>query len=260
MRRVAGAWVDVTLDIPAPTGVSAVYTVVAGFTIGLATVVYDLHVEWIEGNYLTEVDLGFIPTVDITDLTAASWGRLDGVSAINFHDFHLIRGLIIAGLAVRVRHIGSFGQRGPWAYALYSSDTTLAIDSFAADNTTIESGDTVTLTWTMRNAESASIDQGVGDIADDDLESGSVEVSPTATTTYTLTATKGTDDVTASVTITVTAALAQPSITTFAPDDATLTPTQTTTVRWTLVNVISGTLTGSGLAGSSNVIRTCVGQ
>ena len=29
MRRVAGVWVDVELDIPAPTGLSAVYTILA---------------------------------------------------------------------------------------------------------------------------------------------------------------------------------------------------------------------------------------
>ena len=165
----------------------------------------------------------------------------------DFYDFSLIRQIIPAGRAVRARHVGSFGQRGPWAYALYSSDTTLAIDSFAADNTEVESGDTVTLTWTMRNATSASIDQGVGALSASQLESGSVQVNPTATTTYTLTATDGSDTVDESVTVTVTDPLTQPSITSFAPDDATLTPTQTTTVRWVLVNVVSGMLNGTGL-------------
>ena len=68
-----------------------------------------------------------------------------------------------------------------------------------------------------------------------------------ATTTYTLTATDGTDTVDESVTVTVTDALAQPSITRFEPDDDTLTPTQTTTVRWSGVNGVSGTITGPSL-------------
>ena len=82
-----------------------------------------------------------------------------------------------------------------------------------ADNTEVESGDTVTLSWTIRNATSASINQGVGALSSSQLESGSTQVNPTATTTYTLTATDGTDTVTESVTVTVGPGLAQPSIT-----------------------------------------------
>ena len=247
MRRVAGAWVDVELEIPAPVGVSAVVTILASDILNVIGTVYDLRVQWVGANYMTEVEIGFIPAVDVTNLTGAAWGHYDGVSGTDFHDFLLIRQSVIAGRAVRARHIGSFGQRGDWAYALYSSDTTLAIDSFAADNTDIESGDTVTLTWTIRNATSASINQGVGTLSSSQLESGSVQVNPTATTTYILTATDGTDTVTASVTVTVGAALAQPSITSFTVDDATLTPTQTTTVRWAGVNGVSGTITGPSL-------------
>ena len=122
LRKVSGAWVDVELVIPAPTGLSAVFTIVTLSQSDISSTIYDLHVEWVSGNYLTEVDLGLIPTSDITNLSGASWGELDGISAANFHDFHLIRKPIVAGVAARARHIGSFGQRGPWTYALYSGD------------------------------------------------------------------------------------------------------------------------------------------
>ena len=233
LRKVSGAWVDVELVIPAPTGLSAVYTVVTLSPTDISSTIYDLRVQWVGGNYLTEIDLGFIFSIDIDDLAGATWGMLDGISAAYFHDFNLIRRVIQPGAAVRARHIGSFGQRGPWSYALYSTDTVLAIDSFAADNTSIESGDTVTLTWTIRNADSASINQGVGALSSSQLESGSTQVNPTATTTYRLTAIGGGNTVTKDVRVTVVGALAQPSITSFAPDDSTLSTTQTTTVRWT---------------------------
>ena len=97
----------------------------------IAGSVYDLHVQWVGVDYLTEIEIGSIPTADITNLTAAQWGFFDGVSGTDFHDFLLIRDVFLVGRAVRLRHIGSFGQKGPWAYALYSSDDTLAIDSFA---------------------------------------------------------------------------------------------------------------------------------
>ena len=164
LRKVAGAWVDVELIIPAPTGLSAVYTIVEA---GILGQVYDLEVNWTgAGDYLVAVDIGFIPSFDISDLTGASWGELDGLTSADFFQFKLVRQAFGIGpaSAARVRFIGSFGQRGPWSYVFYSTEDTLAIDSFAADKTQIESGDTATLTWEMRNAESASIDQGVGAI------------------------------------------------------------------------------------------------
>ena len=259
LRKVSGAWVDVELDIPAPTGVSAVVTILASDILNVGGTVYDLHVQWVGANYLTEIEIGFIPSADITNLTGAAWGHFDGVSGTSFHDFLLIRQAVIAGRAVRARHIGSFGQRGPWAYALYSTVDTLAIDSFAADNTVIEPGDTVTLTWTMRNADSASIDQGVGALAGSELDSGSRQVNPTVTTIYTLTATLGSKTLTASVTVTLAQQLAQPSITSFAPDDSTLSTTQTTTVRWQAVNGVSGTITGPGLNRSLTTVELTAG-
>ena len=96
----------------------------------MAATIYNLDVRWGGGNYLTEIDLGFIPTLDVNNLTGAGWGELDGVSATDAHYFSRIHRGIPAGAAVRIRFIGSFGQRGDWTYALYSTDTTLAIDSF----------------------------------------------------------------------------------------------------------------------------------
>ena len=136
MRRVSGAWVDVELAIPAPAGVSAVVTILASDILNIAGTVYDLHVQWVGTNYLTEIEIGFIPSADITNLTGAAWGHFDGVSGTSFHDFLLIRQAVIAGRAIRARHIGSF--RAAWAMglcALLGGRRRLAIDSFEADLT-----------------------------------------------------------------------------------------------------------------------------
>ena len=140
-----------------------------------------------------------------------------------------------SGHATSVR----LGSAGPWTYALYSTDDTLAIDSFAADNTEIESGDTVTLTWAMRNATSASINQGVGPLSSSQLESGSTTVNPTATTTYTLTASDGTDTVTASVTVTVEEPVPPVTIDSFTADDTTIESGESTVLRWQTSNATS---------------------
>jgi len=72
------------------------------------------------------------------------------------------------------------------------------VDSFTASPATITSGEPATLAWTTTGADSVSIDGGVGLPAD-----GSTTVSPTATTTYNLTATGpgGTENSTVTVTV-----------------------------------------------------------
>ncbi len=74
------------------------------------------------------------------------------------------------------------------------------INSFTSTSSTINEGESTTLSWDISGADSASIDNGIGGI---DAVSGTRVVSPGSTTTYTLTATNIAGSVTASVTITV---------------------------------------------------------
>ncbi|MCA9354204.1 MAG: DUF11 domain-containing protein [Candidatus Kaiserbacteria bacterium] len=74
-------------------------------------------------------------------------------------------------------------------------------DMFTATPSTITTGGTVTLTWETTNAESVTINNGVGVVAAD----GSVSVSPTTNTTYVMTvAGLAGQSVTCSVPVTVT--------------------------------------------------------
>ena len=54
-----------------------------------------------------------------------------------------------------------------------------------ADHEILDEGETATLTWSFANADSASINQGIGDVQ----SGGSLVVDPQRTTTYTITAT-----------------------------------------------------------------------
>ena len=63
--------------------------------------------------------------------------------------------------------------------------------SFSSSSTSITAGESVTLTWSTSNATLVSINQGIGNVA----VSGSLVVSPSQTTSYTLTA-FGTDGTT----------------------------------------------------------------
>ncbi len=64
---------------------------------------------------------------------------------------------------------------------------------------TIHTGENSTLFWVVENADKVTIDNGVGDVS----VAGSQDVSPAATTTYTLTATNKTGAVTAKTTVNV---------------------------------------------------------
>jgi len=70
---------------------------------------------------------------------------------------------------------------------------------FLASPDTIEKGDSSTLSWSIMNAATASIDNNIGSIATE----GTRTVNPTTTTKYTLTAGNNDGSVTASASITV---------------------------------------------------------
>jgi len=72
---------------------------------------------------------------------------------------------------------------------------------------TIESGQSVTLSWTSENATSLDLQPGVGAVQ----SSGSTSVSPTESTTYTLTATGSGGTATATARVTVTSAPPPPA-------------------------------------------------
>jgi len=68
-----------------------------------------------------------------------------------------------------------------------------------ADPIIMPIGASSTLSWSVTDAVSVTIDNGIGSVA----LTGTTVVNPTITTTYTLTATNGAESVTESVTVTV---------------------------------------------------------
>lgn len=93
-----------------------------------------------------------------------------------------------------------------------------------ASPTTINAGQSATLSWTSSNAAQGgvSIDQGIGTQA----PSGSLTVSPAATTTYTITAVNGTATATAQATVNA------PLSVTLTANPANITPGQQSTLSW----------------------------
>jgi hypothetical protein len=81
----------------------------------------------------------------------------------------------------------------------YVSPSLPTISSFTADPTTIASGGSSTLSWTVTNATTVTLGPPTATVS----ATGQQQVSPTATTKYTLTATNGAGQVTKDVTVTV---------------------------------------------------------
>ena len=103
--------------------------------------------------------------------------------------------------------------------------------TFSANPETILSGESVSLTWETTDAESVSIDNGIG-VMD---TSGSTDVSPAETTTYTLMATGPGGSTTATLTVTVN----YPPTVNISAGDTSIFTGESTTLSWTSSNADS---------------------
>jgi YVTN family beta-propeller protein len=105
----------------------------------------------------------------------------------------------------------------------------------SASPTTIITGSSSILTWTSTGATSASINQGIGSVP----LNGSRVVSPSATTTYTITVKNSSGTVTATAKITVTAA---PPTVSFNAAPASISLGQSSTLNWTSTGATSASI------------------
>jgi len=125
---------------------------------------------------------------------------------------------------------------------------TPSINSFSANKSSIEAGDTAILTWTTTNTSSVTISPGVGTVA----ASGSTTVTPTATTTYTLVAnSKSGNSVSSTATITVRPRVS-PTINISQP---TIKNGQSTSLSWNAPGAIRVLITGVGNADISGTTQ-----
>jgi hypothetical protein len=117
------------------------------------------------------------------------------------------------------------------------------VNIFSAIPSTINQGESSTLTWSVSDADTVTITPGVGAVA----SSGSTSVSPVVTTVYTLTATNSAGSVTATVTISVSASL--PDLVVLSLTHSPASPTTVDLITFTAVvkNI------GTGSAGASTL-------
>jgi hypothetical protein len=112
--------------------------------------------------------------------------------------------------------------------------------SFSATPATIAPGGVSTLAWQTENATEVSI-SGIGSVA----ANGAAPVSPTQTTTYTITARNLYGEVNATATVQV-APSAAPRILKFAASPVEILPTEQASLVWEVENATSVTISGIG--------------
>jgi hypothetical protein len=133
-----------------------------------------------------------------------------------------------------------------------------AVNSFAANPSSIASGASSTLSWSATNATSISITPGTFTSTS---ASGSTTVSPTATTTYILTATGAANSATATATVTVQQAATLPTINSFNASPTSIAAGASATLSWATTNATSiaitpGTFSATAASGSTTVSPT----
>ena len=118
------------------------------------------------------------------------------------------------------------------------------VTQFTANPASINAGQSSTLTWVVTNATSVTISPNIGSV---DARSGSVAVSPAATTTYTLTATGATGDTTATTTVTVVGSGAgNPQILRFEANPLSIAPGGSSTLSWATSGATQVSISGVG--------------
>ncbi|WP_415491572.1 hypothetical protein [Brevundimonas diminuta] len=118
--------------------------------------------------------------------------------------------------------------------------------SLTASPTAVPEGSSATLTWSTNYATSASISPGVGSVTP--LTSGSVSVTPSVTTTYTLTANGPNGPATSQATVTV---YPKPT-SSLSASPASIVEGTSTTLNWTSTNATAATI-NNGVGGVTPV-------
>ena len=136
-----------------------------------------------------------------------------------------------------------------------SSPAQVLVFGCTATPASISAGQSSTLAWTSMNANNVVITPGVGAVD----KTGTVQVKPSQTTTYTVTARAGSSMSSCNVTVTV---AATPVIASFTAAPATITAGQSSTLTWSVQNADSvsissiGTVLASGTKSVSPTVTT----
>ena len=151
-----------------------------------------------------------------------TWNVTDATSlSINGTDVTALAQLVVSPASTTVYTLTATNDDGS-----VTQDLTITVNpapeitSFISDRSTINSGESVTLSWDTEFATGWSISPAPGDVSGQTTNgAGSVSVSPESTTTYTITTSNGFGSTNADVTISVAMVATHPVISEFVADN-----------------------------------------
>jgi hypothetical protein len=154
-----------------------------------------------------------------------------------------MRGPLIATFTLLLLVSGCIYYTSP-AGQQYGQNSPPVIAAFSAVPASVAPGSPSTLAWTVTNAASVSIDQGIGSVP----TTGTRGVSPASTATYSMTASNpyGTVTATALVVVNAQSSGGLPVVTQFYAAPETISPGDSSTLNWNVANATSVFITGFG--------------
>lgn len=169
-----------------------------------------------------------------------SWTASDATSASIDNGVGVVSAssgsVTVAPVATTTYTLTLTGAGGTTAKTVTVNVVAAASGSLSADPVTVTSGASSKLSWTTSNATSASIDNGVGAVS---TAGGSATVTPSVTTTYTLSvANSAGDAVSKTAKVTVVGSPAG----TFMAGTGTITSGNSVTLSWTCENTVSASI------------------
>lgn len=165
-----------------------------------------------------------------------------GSSETTVRDTDALSGSLVVSPEQNARYTGTF--TGPYGtvsceapLAVQTSNgSSLSCDAFTIIPSSVRDNATVTMSWSTTNAQTVSIDQGIGSVPVD----GTKDIVATDDRTYTLTATRGTETVTCTASVDVTSGggggggggSSAPRCDLFKASDTKISSGQTVELRW----------------------------
>ena len=168
------------------------------------------HIAWVQDNRARTLYVdGIADSLEIPDQEEGEWNLNDTSigGILRASASHWVTGLI-DDVAIWKRALSADEIQGVIDNGVPSAgggnQRPLAINDFGAEFTSAAKGDSVVLTWDASADATLSINRGVGDVtANSDFGVGSVSVAVQESTTFTLTASRGAESVSASIYVTV---------------------------------------------------------
>jgi hypothetical protein len=258
-----------TVSLSSPTAAITTYTAVGGQAYTFRLVVKDnfggqgsarVHVTTVSASVPTVVNFQANPTsITAGQASVLSW-TVTGADSVSITAVGTVP--LTGTASVTPTSTTTYTLTAKNANGSVSANATVVVNAAVtsllacfASPSNIMAGESATLNYTSQNATAVNITPSVGSAG----LSGSVAVTPTASTTYTVTAT-GPNNATASCSIAVTvSAGALPRIVQFSASPLSILSGQSSTLLWVVDNSTSQTITSLGTvvaAGSQSVTPT----